>query len=55
MGAGGFNPPPMSCGAIPQVAREFRVQFESHHPDQYKAYEVNLLCFLHAGNGLRFL
>ena len=29
---GGFIPPPMSRGAIPQVAREFRIQFESHHP-----------------------
>src|SRR5258708_35363751 len=29
---GGFIPPPMSRGAIAQVARELRIQFESHHP-----------------------
>src|SRR5258706_14774629 len=29
---GGFISPPMSRGAIPQVAREPRDQFESHHP-----------------------
>ena len=50
---GGFIPPPMSRGAIPQVAREFRVQFESHHPAEDLSFQ-RFVAELQ-GNAFRFV
>ena len=49
---GGFIPPPMSRGAIPQVARELRIQFASHHPADVSFQRF--VAELH-GNAFRFV